>query len=269
MKKHIYVIVNFAWLMLIIIGCSKNDESSGFVNTRSMQDVIDEFAQLEFSEGINDIIIEGPFSSTVWKFRVIIPVGASELNKRPLIVCLHGGATAPGASDLHTFTGCLEVPGLIDLEPILLCPNSGGSIWYSIPEQEEKVLTLTNLVKQNLPVDLNRIAIMGYSDGGNGVWFYSQYYPEAFSAGIALSSSYNPVRPDNVPVMISIPMYVIHGENDQLFPLELTQSYIDASLEAGTDITFVIAEGLEHYNSCTYVPYLLDAATWLQNDVWD
>jgi predicted peptidase len=266
MKNYIHFLFITILCLPLLIGCNKKDE--GFENTRSLQDVINDFAQLEFNEGINDISMEGPFSSTVWRFRVIIPEGTSALNKRPLVVCLHGGATIPG-SDFHTFTDCLEEPGLINLTPILLCPNSGGGIWYNIPEQEEKVLTLTNLVKQNLPVDLNKVAVMGYSDGGNGAWFYAQYYPNEFSAAIALSSSYNPVRPDNIPVMIDIPIYVIHGENDQLFPLELTQSYINTSIEAGTDIEFVIAEGLEHYNSCSYVPYLLDAATWLQTTVWD
>lgn len=269
MKKYLHSLLIAFSIFTIIIGCSKNENSNNFENTRDLQDVIDDFEQLEFSEGINDIIIEGPFTSTIWKFRVIIPEGASDLNKRPLIVCLHGGATAPGASDLHTFTDCLEEPGFMNLDPILLCPNSGGNIWYNTPEQEEKVLTLTNLVKQNLPIDLNKVAVMGYSDGGNGAWFYAQYYPNEFTAAIALSSSYNPVRPDNIPVMINIPMYVIHGENDQLFPLELTQSYIDTSIDAGTDVEFVIAEGLEHYNSCSYVPFLLNAATWLETDVWN
>ncbi len=269
MKKFLYSSVVAYLILTTFLSCGDNDNSDTFENTRDLQDVIDDFVQLEFNEGINDIIIEGPFTSTIWKFRVIIPEGASDLNKRPLIVCLHGGATAPGAQDLHTFTDCLEEPGLINLEPILLCPNSGGNIWYNSPEQEQKVLTLTNLVKFNLPVDLNKVAIMGYSDGGNGAWFYAQYYPEEFSASIALSSSYNPIRPDDIPVMISIPMYVIHGENDQLFPLELTQGYIDTSIDAGTDVEFVIAAGLEHYNSCSYVPFLIDAATWLETVVWD
>ena len=81
------------------MGCSKNENSNSFQNTRDLQDVIDDFALLEFSEGINDIIIEGPFTSTIWKFRVVLPEGASSLNKRPLVVCLHGAATATGGSD--------------------------------------------------------------------------------------------------------------------------------------------------------------------------
>jgi predicted peptidase len=253
-------------LTILIASCNK-DEADKFVNTRTVEDVIEDFSSLQFNEGINDIEMEGSFSNVVWRFRVIVPEGASELNKRPLIVCLHGAATTIDPQ-LHTYTACLEEPGLAALDAYLLCPNSEGWPWTGIPEQE-KVLTLTSLVKNNLHVDQNKVAIMGYSDGGIGAWYYAQYYPEAYSAAIPMASLYNPVRPEgNIPVKIDIPLYVIHGENDQLFELRITQQYVDISIDAGSDIEFVIAPELDHYNSCNYVPYLKDAATWLQTEVW-
>lgn len=253
-------------LCLVSLSCMKERDVPTFPNTRSLQNVINEFAQLEFHPGINDIEMEGSYSNTVWRFRVILPADASATNKRPLIMCLHGGASIVDP-EIHTHTDCLEEPGLANLNPILLCPNSEGFIWYALPEQE-KVLMLTSLVTEHLPVDANKVAIMGYSDGANGAWYYAQYFPEAYSAAIAISGSYNPVRPA-IPLKIDIPMYAIHGENDQLFPLETTQQYVDTTRTAGTNIEFVIAEGLEHYNPCAYVPYLMDAATWLEIIVWD
>ncbi len=251
-------------LLLMFYSCY-NDEVKTFPNTRSLQNVIDEFAELEFHEGINDIEMEGSYSNTVWRFRVIVPPGASEANRRPLVMCLHGAASLVDP-ELHTNTECLVEPGLAELQPILLCPNSEGFIWYELPEQE-KILTLTSLVTQHLPVDPNKVAIMGYSDGANGAWYYAQYYPEAYSAAIAISGIYNPDRPAISP-NIEIPMYVIHGQNDQLFPLEVTEDYVNYALDAGSDITFVVAPGLEHYNNCSYVPYLMDAGAWLENYVW-
>ncbi|MBK8556750.1 MAG: hypothetical protein IPL65_13705 [Lewinellaceae bacterium] len=63
-------------------------------------------------------------------------------------------------------------------------------------------------------------------------------------------------------------MYVIHGENDELFPLAETQSWVDQTIAAGSDITFVVAPGLTHYAPCDYVPYIQDAVTWLKDVVW-
>jgi len=256
------IIVSF---LLLFLSC-KEDDFVAFENSRSLQDVMDDFAQLEFNEGINDIELEGSFSNTVWRFRVIVPEGASETNRRPLVVCLHGAASLIDP-ELHMHTECLEEPGFASLSPILLCPNSEGFGWFDFPEQE-KIVTLTGLVKEHLPVDQNKIAIMGYSDGGNGAWFYAQYYPNVFNAAIPMASLYNPDRIDLPTARIDIPLYVIHGENDQLWPLNLTQEYINTTVEAGTNLEFVIAEGLEHYNSCAYVPYLVDAVTWLQTEAW-
>ena len=268
LKNIMRNLVRMLLISLLFICCNTNvDDVPVFINSRTLLDVSHDFSQLEFNEGINDVSIEGSFSNTVWRFRLIVPQGSSDTNKRPLVVCLHGGATVID-SDFHTRTDCLEEPGLANLDAFILCPNSEGFIWYGPPEQE-KVLTLTSLVKSNFHVDQGKVAIMGYSDGGNGAWFYAQHHPDAYSAAIPISSSYNPIRLEDIPVKIDIPMYVIHGQNDQLFPLEVTQEYIDISIEAGTNVEFVVAPDLEHYNSCAYVPYLMNAVIWLQTEVWN
>ena len=261
-------VLNLLLILLIAIGCNPHrEEIAVFEDTRSKQDVIDDFDKLEFKEGINDLMIEGLFSGVIWRFRVIVPVGTSETNKKSLVICLHGGASIID-TEIHKHTDCLAEPGLANINAILLCPNSDGFIWIDGPQQE-KVLTLSELVQAKLPVDKNKVAIMGYSDGGNGAWFYAQHHPDKFSAAVALASSYNPVRPGNNSAKIDIPMYVIHGEDDQLFPLATTQDYVNTTMEAGTNIEFVIAPNLEHFDSCLYVPYLKNAALWLENTVWD
>ena len=264
--KNSLRVASVLFLFLIVISCNSDDELE-FGEERSNQDIRDDFVNLDFETGINDFIMEGSFSGVNWNFRIIIPESASDLNKLPLVVCLHGAANFID-DDLNKHTSCLEEPGFEDFDVILLCPNSDGFIWNDIPQQK-KVITLTDLVKNNLPVDPNKIAIMGYSDGANGAWYYAQYYPNKFSAAIPISGLYNTIRPGLSTAKIDIPLYVIHGENDQLFRLSTQQRYIDETVAAGTDLEFIIAPGLEHYNSCAYVPYLKDAANWLENTVWD
>jgi len=265
MKTFKFLILKVLFLSLLF-NCGKSDDGV-FKNTRSLQDAIDDFNLLSFSKGINDIEIEGSFSNVYWRFRVIIPESASEINKRPLIVCLHGGASRIDP-DLHKNTSCLEELGLANIDAILLCPNSEGFSWGGLPEQE-KILTLTDLVKTNLPVDENKIVIMGYSDGGNGAWFYAEKYPDYFSAAIPISSSYNTLNPDDIKLKIDIPLYVIHGKKDELFPLESIVTVVENYKKVGTDIELLVADELGHFNSCLYVPYLNQAAEWLENDVWN
>ncbi len=265
MKNFRFLIVKVV-LLSFLFNCDKADDGA-FKNTRTLQDAIHDFNLLNFSTGINDLEIEGSFSNVFWRFRVIIPETASEINKRPLIVCLHGG-TSIIDPDLHKNTSCLEEQGLANIDAILLCPNSEGFSWGGIPEQE-KVLTLTDLVQANLSVDENKIAIMGYSDGGNGAWFYAEKYPDYFSAAIPISSSYKTLNPEDIKLKIEIPLYVIHGEKDELFLLESIVEVVANYKKNGTDIQLFIADKLGHFNSCLYVPYLSLATEWLENEVWN
>ncbi len=256
--------------LIIFISCNPDDRT--FIvdtnNTRTLADVQLDFSNINFNTGINDLLVESTFNNVFWNFRVIVPASASPTNKRPLIMSLHGGSSIIDP-ELHKNTACLVEPGFEAIEPIIIRPNSDGFIWYDLPNQN-KVLTLIDLISSNLPVDQDKVVITGYSDGGNAAWYYTQNHPERFSASIPMASSYNPVRPDpNMPIGMSIPMYVIHGELDQLFPLATTQGYIDTTVAAGTDLEFVVAPLLDHYNSCSYVPYLQDAADWLVNTVWN
>ena len=251
-------------LAVVAIGCGGNDESNE-AQERPMLEVIEDFRNLSINSGANDFVMESTFKDVYWKFRIVLPADASESNKRPLIVRMHGAAGTID-SDYHKYTECLTEPGFESLNPIILSVNSDGFIWNDIPNQN-KILTLTDLVKTNLPVDQNKVVVTGYSDGGNGSWFFAQYYPEYFSAAIPVASSYNTQRPA-VSAKINIPVYAIHGSEDQLFNVDITQNFVNATIDAGSDVEFVIAPGLEHFNPCDYVPYVKEAANWLETTVW-
>ena len=83
-----------------------------------------------------------------------------------------------------------------------------------------------------------------------------------------MATSYNTYNTDSVGRFIETPLYVIHGENDDLFPLEDTQLWVDVTQAVGTNVTLVVAPGLTHNEPCEYVSYLQDASQWLINDIW-
>ncbi len=263
--KYFLKTILTALLVVGFMSCGGGGDDS-LPQDRTMAEVVEDFRNLGISSGIYDLEMESTFRGVYWTFRVIVPADASESNKRPLVVRLHGAAGTIN-SDYHKFTECLTEPGFESLNPVILSLNSDGFPWIDIPNQN-KVLTLTELVKTNLPVDQDKVVITGYSDGGNGSWFFAQFHPESFSASIPVASSYNTDRPA-VSAKIKIPVYVIHGSEDQLFILDNTVNYVNSTIAAGSDVEFVIAEGLEHFNPCTYVPYVKEAANWLETTVWN
>ncbi|SFZ89274.1 Dienelactone hydrolase family protein [Flaviramulus basaltis] len=244
------------------------EENSNGNTSRTVDDVRQDFQDFDLQPGINDVSLESTTEGLFWNFRVIVPEGTGISNKKPLIFSLHGGAQNINP-EAHKSTDCLISPGLNDIiDAYIISPNSNAKLWYDQNNQIQ-ILALLDLASSYLYVNTNKIVITGYSDGGNGSWFYSQYYPNKFSAAIPMATSYNTIKNNGIIDPIEIPLYVIHGANDELFPLETTQSYVNKSIEAGSDIQFVIAKDLDHYQVCDYVPYLRDAAQWLVNTVWD
>ncbi len=240
--------------------------------SRSIEDVVNDFENLTINEGTNDLQLESLVEGVFWKFRIIVPEGASDSNTRPLVLRLHGAArgNSPGA---HQSTSCLVEPAFEGKDVFILSPNSNGKFWF----EESNILqvnVLMELTMANLDVDTSKMVVTGYSDGGNGAWFYAQYYEQLFpraipfSAAIPLASSYNTATASGTVNKINVPLYVIHGEKDDLFPLEITRGFVQASIDAGSEITFVVAEGLVHNEPCAYEDEMEDAVDWLETEVW-
>jgi len=250
---------------LLVLGCSSDDSSNENETPpeRTFEDVEKDFSELELQEGIADYRLDVP-SGLSWNFRVIAP-DVSDGVKKPLFVNLHGAAG--GDPNVHKATSCYVEPGLENIEAFVISPNGGTNLWQE-PINQSQVVGLVTLAIKYWDIDPNKVVVLGYSNGGNGSWFFAETQPELFSAGIPMASSYSTIGPDGQPRKIDTPLYVIHGENDALFPLAETQAWVDKSVEAGSSIQFVVAPGLTHNEPCEYVPYLQDAVEWLNSSVW-
>jgi predicted peptidase len=253
--------------LFLIFGCEGDaivEEPE--VKERTATDVINDFKSFAVNPGVNDFQLETLERGKFWNFRVIGPSSASENNKRPLVMTFHGASG--GSSTAHQHTDCYDEPGLAVLDAYIIAPNAGAGEWYDQANQQQ-VLALLDLAKTNWHVDIEKILATGYSNGGNASWFYADFFSEQFTAAIPMASSYNPQRSDGTVPKINIPLYVIHGENDELFPVADTQSFVQQSKDAGSVIEFVIAPGLTHFKPCEYVEALKSGVSWVQNEVWN
>ncbi len=258
-----HLIYCFFVASILLFSTCKSDDMPEPQPARTFADVEADFQAIDLSPGIHDISLE-IVNGVFFNFRVIAPERATG-EKRPMILALHGASG--GAPDAHKNTDCYIEPGLEILDAFILSPNGGADLWYDNSNQE-KVGILMSLALGFWPIDQEKIAVTGYSNGGNGAWFFGEFQANTLSAAIPMASSYNVYNTDNTVRVMDIPMYVIHGENDELFPLQQTQEWVEATIDAGSDITFVVAPDLGHYTPCDYVPYLKDAALWLKDTVW-
>ena len=261
--KLLILVFNF----ILIFSCTKDEgDDITVADTRTIEDVMEDFNNLDIQPGVNDFTLESLNVGLFWNFRVIAPSDASESNRKPLVMALHGASG--GNPTAHQNTSCYVEPGLEALDAYIISPNAGLEQWYSIFNQMQ-VINLLTLAKSNWFVDTNKVLVTGYSNGGNASWLFADFFPQHFTASIAMASSYNSRRADGSISAINIPLYVIHSNGDELFPIAITEGFVVDSVNAGSYIEFVEVDGLSHYTPCEYVPHLQDAVTWLENEVWN
>ena len=272
--KSIKLILNCLLLLFVGFGCNNESVFEGpdipdpIIDNgpRTYADMQEDFDNMNFTTGVNNVQLEN-LDEGIWSFTVVMPDVDFTNNNRPLIISMHGCASCGVQPTAHQNTACLAEPGFEVLDPIIISPNSNGKLWPTA-ENNEQILTLIDLAVDYLPVDPQKIVAHGYSDGGNGSWFFAETQASLFSAAVPMASHWNTTN-NGVGRLIPIPTYVIHGENDATFPVGDVQGWVDASVDSGSDITFVIAPGLTHTEPCNYVDYLKVAAEWLVNHAWN
>lgn len=248
--------------VLFTLSCQDDDTPQSVV--RSYTDIEEDFQAFEFKAGTQDLTLKIN-DDLDYHFRVIVP-DVDLTQDLPLMLALH--FAVDNDPDIHKETSCYIEPGLEELDAIILSPNGGETVWGTLDNQD-KLRILIDLSSRFWPVDAARIGLMGFSSGGNGTWLYAESQPQVFSAGIAIASGYNTLRPDGSAREIETPLYVIHGEEDDFFPIDTVQMWVDETNAAGSEVEFVRIPGLGHYQPCDYVPHIKDAVTWLKNDIWD
>ena len=267
-KNNHFTKINYLFLLILLFtSCGPNETGIEETGPRTADDVRKDFENLTITPGINDITLETTTENVFWKFRIVAPDNASSTNKRPLILSLHGGARNV-LPDAHKSSSCILSSGFDAFDAYVISPNSNGQLWFDQSNQAQ-VLALVDLASSYLHIDTTKIGITGFSDGGNGSWFFTQFFPSIFSAGIPIATSYNTADGNGIVNKIDVPLYVIHGSDDELFPIATTETFVNASIAAGSDIEFITASGLSHFSSCSeYLTYLQDAADWLDT-IWN
>jgi len=207
------------------------------------------FHQLEFSIDDGD-----PLRCSVWVPKI------REHTQAPLVVALHwGGEVTPffGAGILRS----LAVPAFEDLAAIIVAPDCPGRGWTD-PTSERHVLSLLKFAVGTWPVDTQRIAITGFSMGGQGCWFFASRHPDLFSAVVPVAGM--PMGIKNVRA----PVYAINARQDEIVELAPTRRAIDELRARGVPVELVVLNGPTHYETGKFVTPLKKAAEWLRR-IWE
>jgi len=163
----------------------------------------------------------------------------------PTILFLHGAGERGDNLDVLTQWGPPKIAHEKGMPFIVISPQCPKDEWWT-----SRIYHLKNLLDESINtynIDTSRIYLTGLSMGGYGTFALSQVYPEYFAAVAPICGGGTPSR---VNFKKAPPIWVFHGDEDEVVPIESSQIMVDAIRASGTEVKFTIYEGVGH-NSFT------------------
>lgn len=181
---------------------------------------------------------------------VHVPFGVtSSSTPSPVLVALHGAGKnrywslerqAASWAELANAHGC-----------IILYPEARGMTWDFIQSKRtargdvDFLSSCLNTVRQSYSV--SRVGIHGISDGGSMALSLAAHNPSTFEAAMSVSAGFC-AEPPKVDARGTLPvLFMLHGSQDGMFPLERVGLPLKARLQAlGYTCDFRVARGQGH-----------------------
>ena len=169
-------------------------------------------------------------------YTVYVPEAYHPDRTWPLLLTLHGG----GGNDedfLWTWLKYAKSHGYL-----LVSAKSFGTTWYAW--DAPSLFLMLDEMQARYRVDPRRILLTGLSDGGSFGYDVGFAFPERF-AGLAVVAGI--LRPhQRTPQTPQLPVYIAHGERDQLFPVEYIRMVAARLQELGHAVTYHEIPGFGH-----------------------
>ena len=182
----------------------------------------------------------------------------------PLITVLHGA----GRQDEMLVKGCRDAPG--ERNALFLIPRSVQPTWDLIAGDERPDLDFLewayDLIYRRYPVDPDRQALRGYSDGASYALSVGLSNPHVFRAVMGWAAGFLVLDPRRLDEARRPQVLLEYGTHDELFPYEqIALPMRDNLRSAGYEVEFRTDQGGRHWPSGSFQTEALD---WFFSEPW-
>ncbi|MBI3197311.1 MAG: phospholipase [Rhodospirillales bacterium] len=193
-------------------------------------------------DGVGVMHVGGP-AGTRGAFSLYVPETHDE-QPRPLVVAMHGGSGNGGAF-LWSWLREARTRGLI-----VIAPTASGSTW-SLMEPEVDGPNIDRMVEHvagQWSIDPTRQLLTGMSDGGTFTYVLGLKADCRFTHLAPVAAAFHPMMmgfadPGRVR---GLPVHIVHGTQDWMFPPEVAQSARHALEQAGAAVIHREIADLSH-----------------------
>jgi len=199
-----------------------------------------------------------------YHYQVYVPADYQTKPSWPAILFLHGAGERGDDGLLQTNVGLAPA---IRQNPsrypaIVVFPQvPRDSQWVGTPG-DMAVAALQQTIRE-FHVDRNRVYLTGLSMGGHGTWYVAYQHPELFAAVVpicgwvrefpqfrgsvpAVPGDSAAVMPNLVQRLGKVPVWIFHGEVDQVVNVNGSREPAAALKAAGADVHYTELLGLNH-----------------------
>lgn len=177
-------------------------------------------------------------------FSIYVPETTDFETPMPLVMAMHGGS-GHGRGFLWTWIREARTRGAI-----LVSPTSTGDTWSLMGEDTDSahIEGILDFVRKEWPVDESRMVLTGMSDGGTFTYVSGLQASSPFTHLAPISAAFHPMLVEFMEGerLKDLPIYLVHGAQDWMFPIEMAHGAHEALKRAGTDVTFREIEDLSH-----------------------
>jgi phospholipase/carboxylesterase len=185
---------------------------------------------------------------------VYVPEYYDAARRWPLVVALHGGS-GHGRDFLWTWLREARTYGCI-----LLSPTSAGETW-SLMEPGVDVPRLAERIGRAMAhwsIDPDRVLLTGMSDGGTMSLLTGLLAEGPWTHLAPISGSFHPFLMEGARDVRGLPIYLVHGALDWMFPVGMARTARDALAAAGAAVHYREIEDLSHTYPRDENPHILD-----------
>ena len=181
----------------------------------------------------------------------------------PLVIFLHGAGERGDDLALVTRQGLARLVKEGREFPFIIAAPQCPADWTWDRSLDELDCLLEEIIEE-YPVETAQIYLTGLSMGGYGTWHWAVRHPRAFAALVPICGGAMPLMgfPEKVAVLKDVPIWVFHGIDDQIVPVQRSEELVFVLEELGAPVRFTKYAGVGHnsWNRAYAEPELFD---WL------
>jgi phospholipase/carboxylesterase len=177
-------------------------------------------------------------------FSLYVPEYYTPEHAWPLVMALHGG-NGNGRGFLWRWLRDAR-----SLGAILVAPTALGATWALMGEDADtaNLSRILDSVRSRFNIDSKKLLLTGMSDGGTFSYVTGLEAGSPFTHLAPVAATFHPLMAQMADAdrLRGLPIHIVHGALDWMFPVQTARLSRDALTAAGADVTYREIDNLSH-----------------------